>query len=365
MGPDDYIVHHIDGSGSIVTISVPWESSYYSLWTKANFFWSSFNCEFYFEETRLLKLLKDFLKKHKQGSNMKLLDEIKNEISKLMDDKLLQARGEFIGEVAEFKRMIHNSRLRPIRVVLKEIEQQPGTDFFHYKFPDVLKCVQVGLPVFMTGDAGSGKTTIAEQCAKVLGLSYYCMSVCIQTSETAFLGYKNATGAYVPTLFREAYENGGVFLVDEIDNGNPNVISVLNAALSNDVCAFPNGMVHKHPNFRLMASGNTIGRGADRKYVGRLEMDLATLDRFCVITVDYDHKIESSISNVEIADKIQKIRHIVFEKKIRLIVSPRASIHITRLMQQDISYEDALEMCVFKGCDRSIKDQIPSVLLKG
>lgn len=50
--------------------------------------------------------------------------------------------------------------------------------------------------------------------------------------------------------------------------------------MANNVCAFPDKMVKKHKDFIVCASGNTYGTGADRKYVGRLEIDAATLDRF-------------------------------------------------------------------------------------
>lgn len=287
-----------------------------------------------------------------------IIDEIKKEVVQALDVKGKELEDHWIKEVNKYKPGPTNIYLGKTKV--KTVKGQ----FYHYNFGQVLKCVSAAIPVFLTGDAGSGKTTIAEQCAEALGLPYYCRSVCIQTSETEFMGYKNAHGDYVRTLFREAYEHGGVFLIDEIDNGNPNVLSVLNAALANSICAFPDAMIKKHDNFRMIASGNTIGRGATREYVGRLEMDLATLDRFAVITIDYDEKIETILSKEDVAKKVQAIRKQIHDKGIRLVVSPRASINISKLLKIGVSYEDAVDLCIFKGCDKSIKNQIEKSHLK-
>lgn len=287
---------------------------------------------------------------------MNILDEIKKEVSDIVESQINTFKRDTLKEMRKIMPKTYNITLPDNAII------SLGDMLYHKKFEQVLNCVNLNLPIFLSGDAGSGKTTLAEQCAKALGLAYYCISVCLQTSETVFLGYKNAHGNYVRTLFREAYEHGGIFLIDEIDNGNPNILSVLNACMANGVCAFPDGMVTKHPNFRIIASGNTIGRGADRHYVGRLEMDLATLDRFVFIFIDYDETIEKAISSKEIFLLTKALREIVFEKKIRLIVSPRASAHILKLHTVGVKIKDAVEMCIFKGCDQSIKDQFPKHL---
>lgn len=295
-------------------------------------------------------------------SNESILDQIRKEIEKSLTSKYKELENSWNKRKKTLLEDYKKIRPKNLNIVLNNTKIKIGKAFYHNKFEQVLRTVNCNIPVFLTGDAGSGKTTLAEQVANSLNLEFYCISVCIQTSETVFLGYKNANGDYVRTLFREAYEHGGVFLVDEIDNGNPNILSVLNSALANHVCAFPDGMVKKHDNFRLIASGNTIGRGATREYVGRLEMDLATLDRFAVIKIDYDLDIEAASSSPEIAKVVQDIRKIVNNKGIRLVVSPRASMNINKLVIAGMKLKDAVDLCIFKGCDESITTQINSSL---
>lgn len=140
-------------------------------------------------------------------------------------------------------------------------------------------------------------------------MPFYCKSVCAQTSKAELLGFINANGNYIITEFRKAYEFGGVFVLDEVDAGNPNVLAVLNSALSNSVCSFADLMVKKHEDFVLIACANTFGFGSDRQYVGRNQLDAATLDRFSVIEFNYDETLEIALSgNETLAKCVQEIR---------------------------------------------------------
>lgn len=239
--------------------------------------------------------------------------------------------------------------LKPIEVRINEVEKVEVEGAAHPKLQEIIKVLSNRMPVFLVGEAGSGKTHMVEQAAQGLKLPFYCMSVCGQTTASSLLGYMNATGQYVRTLFREAYENGGVFLLDEIDNGNPNVLSVLNSALSNNVCSFPDKMVERHKDFVLCASGNTYGHGANRKYVGRLEIDGATLDRFVFIEIEYSKPLEKQICGwPKYAELIQVLRDKAKQLGMRHIISPRASIYGVKLVKSGVSLDDALKYTVFK-----------------
>jgi MoxR-like ATPase len=190
--------------------------------------------------------------------------------------------------------------------------------------------------------AGTGKTFAGQQTAEALNLNFYAMSVGVQTSKSDIIGYQDASGRYVRTHFRDAYENGGVFLMDEIDAGNANVLIQINAALSNGMCAFPDGMVIQHEDFVFIASANTFGNGANRQYVGRNQLDAATLDRFTVIEWLIDDELESNLA-IGLNGKawymaVRAARDYVAEKNIRALISPRATLKGSTLLNsgQDI-----------------------------
>jgi cobaltochelatase CobS len=173
-------------------------------------------------------------------------------------------------------------------------------------FAEVIELVAAGEHLFLPGPAGCGKTHLAEQVARALGLTFSTISCSAGMSEAQLLGRMVPRGAggafeFVTTPFLEAYEKGGLFLFDEIDAADPNVLLVINSALANGHLSVPSRpeapVATRHPDFRCMAAANTFGRGADRQYVGRSQLDESTLDRFRLGTVpmDYDRDLELAL----------------------------------------------------------------------
>ncbi|MBM4592072.1 AAA domain-containing protein [Rhodococcus hoagii] len=232
----------------------------------------------------------------------------------------------------------------------------------HAKLADVILTLGIGEHAMMVGPAGTGKSTIAEQAAEALGLESYAISLSPQTPASQILGYMQATGDYVPSLFREAFENGGVFHFDEFDNGNPSILGVINAALANSRMAFPDGMVKRHDDFRCVASANTFGRGANRTYVGKNPIDASTLDRFSVIEIDIDEALESALCKANAAsdadaakvlDFVRKLRKNADKNGLNVVISPRAAVGMCRLLKAGMGWDDAVNARARRGVDDS------------
>mgnify|MGYP000255352114 FL=1 len=220
----------------------------------------------------------------------------------------------------------------------------------HYLFEDVLMAISAKVNIALVGPAGSGKTTLVANIAKSLGLPFYSKSVSAQTGTHEFFGYQDANGKYVRTLFREAYENGGVFLLDEFDAGNPNVLASMNQATANGGCAFADGMIAKHADFTVVMAGNTFGHGATTEYVGRNAIDKATLDRFAFFTMNYDEDLEKNISsNKSWCKKVQALRKKATERKIKTIISPRATFMGERLLAVGMKMDRVMDTVIYKG----------------
>lgn len=227
----------------------------------------------------------------------------------------------------------------------------------HMALPDVVTAVVAGDSPYLVGPAGSGKTTLAEQVATVLDRKFYIESRV--TSEFKLLGFIDAAGHVVRTQFREAYEHGGVFLLDEVDASDPDALTAFNSALANGMAAFPDMLVRRHPDFVAIAAGNTFGRGADRQYVGRNQLDAATLDRFCIIEVDYDEMLELELcGDPEWGRYVQKVRKAVELEKVRHVVSPRASIMGAKLLAAGMERELVEERRIWKGLDEAQRVRI-------
>lgn len=220
----------------------------------------------------------------------------------------------------------------------------------HMRFPLVLKAISAKTNIALVGAAGSGKTTTVKKVSEALSLPFYSKSVSVQTGIHEFFGYQDANGKYVETLFRTAYEKGGIFLVDEFDAGNPNVLASLNQATANGECAFPDGMVKKHEDFIVVMAGNTYGHGATTEYVGRNKIDAATLDRFVFIDFPYDEKLEMELAtNKEWCERVQAMRAKAIDKRVKTIISPRATFYGQDLLEAGVSETDVLRIVVYKN----------------
>lgn len=217
-----------------------------------------------------------------------------------------------------------------------EVTKWDGTkvqvDSAHEMTEEVLKYLTARIPLLLVGPAGSGKTHIAIACAKLLDLPYFSISVNEQTSKADFLGYKDANGTLVETNFRKAYQNGGVFIIDEIDAGNPNILTVVNSALSNDTCPFPDGMVERHKDFVAVCTANTFGEGESLQYIGRNILDAATRDRFASMYIDYSDQLEKLLIPT-FKPLLDELRAHFKKNNVNIVVSTRSGLRLERLKE--------------------------------
>lgn len=233
----------------------------------------------------------------------------------------------------------------------------------HSKFETILKFVKAGEPVFLTGPAGSGKNVLCQQIAKTLGLNFYFSNAV--TQEYKITGFSDAMGVFHESQFYKAFKNGGVFMLDEMDASIPEVLIILNAAIANRYFDFPApiGYVEAHPDFRVIAAGNTFGSGADYDYVGRNQLDAASLDRFAMVRIDYDQHIEEacSLGNNDLLKFCRKFRAATKKAGIRTVVSYRA---ISRMAKLDsiMAADELLDYCLIKSLDAGDLDTIKNDL---
>jgi cobaltochelatase CobS len=221
----------------------------------------------------------------------------------------------------------------------------------HYRTPAVLRAVGRGHHVMMVGPAGCGKTTIGEHVATALQLPFYITSTINDTHELT--GFIDGRGTYHATPFRYAFEHGGVWVADEIDAWDASALLAANSALANGFAVFPDVQIpiKRHADFRMVATANTFGTGADRVYIGRNELDAASLDRFALITVDYDLTLERWFSggNDKWLDYVWRIRKAVNEKKIRHVVSSRAIAMGAAALADGETWDDTIALYLRKG----------------
>lgn len=197
----------------------------------------------------------------------------------------------------------------------------------HNKYSEVVTLVNASVPVLLTGERGSGKTTLAKDVAEYLKLEFFSMSMTRQTTLSHLLGFMNVNGIYIPSQLRTASENGGVFLLDEVDASDPNVLLCLNT-IENGFISFPDKIVHVHKDFRLMATSNP--QDNHREYNGRAKLDASTLDRFDIISVEKDDILEQSIVDYHTYSHMELIRKCLAKINSPTYISMRDSIRFNK-----------------------------------
>ena len=202
--------------------------------------------------------------------------------------------------------------------------------------------------IWIAGPMGSGKTTMAKQAAKALGLDFGFHGSAMLPHE--FVGFVDGHGTYHETQFVRLYRNGGLCLIDEIDGSSAQATLVLNAALANGVLSCPNGeIIARHPDFVCVGAANTWGHGATHEYVGRNRLDAAFLDRFSYkLSVDYDAGMEKALAggNVELVETIEQARAYVAKQGLKIAITPRATAAMARAMESGIAIPDAFDLVI-------------------
>lgn len=241
----------------------------------------------------------------------------------------------------------------------------------HYLLPALVKRLAAGIPgkrlnVFLPGPAGSGKSTAAEMAANMLGLEFGSLSLGPTTPTSKFFGYMDANGNFIGTEFYRIYKDGGVFLIDEMDNGHPGLLAELNQALANSSAAFACGMIPKNPEFRCIATGNTFGRGGSRLFVGRNVLDAATLDRFTIMEWPVDENMETNAAMAWSSDDtaslisdyvtlVQKVRKAAEDASMQIVVSPRASIDGAMMLAAGIPLKEVINERLVPGMAADVR----------
>lgn len=313
-------------------------------------------------------------KKRKVGKKMEneklvqyLLNDALKDFSKKADEKIESLQTSFDARIDGLKAGL-NGRIGEVESILGEKPlvvnfgtiEKPIKEITHSAFPKVLNIIKSqrrnSKNIMLVGEAGSGKTHLCSMVAKALGLTFYPMSVGLQTTKSDLLGFINATGGYVTSPVREAFEKGGVLLLDEFDSAHAGVVTIINSLLANGHCSFPDKVVMKHPKFVCIVACNTYGHGANIDYVGRNRLDGATLDRFVTVHVGYDEQLERALTkNDGWFNIIQHIRRNIEKQGIKMIVSPRASMDGADLLEAGFKVEEVVDMVVLKGADKDTK----------
>lgn len=161
--------------------------------------------------------------------------------------------------------------------------------------------------MYLFGPSGTGKTSVVEQVHARLGIPLLYECAADELTWTDLVGSFQFTQPgvmeYVYGSLALAYKNGWGFLLDELDRWD--VPAKFYGVLEGKPLALANGeIIHKHPDFRLYATGNTAGQGdMIGKYRNTRQQNEALMQRFDCLEVQYpDADVEVAAVTTFLAD---------------------------------------------------------------
>lgn len=312
------------------------------------------------ETIATLAMKVDELKQENEGLRNQKNPSFDTLVMKSLVDNLAPAIEQKAQELADG--IIEKGTL-PVRLVVDiahETREMEGV--FNERFNDVLSLVANDIPVYLTGEAGTGKNYLGEQVADALGFEFVYMGQ-VMDKYTDCVGFVDANGNEHATPLVNAVRNGGVLFIDEIDASIPEVLITCNALLANGYMVTGWGeRIDAHENFRVICAGNTVGTGADATYNGRYQLDGASLDRFAMVHIDYDNRVEAQIAggDNELCRFVQLFRKAVRALRIAYPVTYRATSRIHKMDAAGMNLCDILEMCLLKSLAREERNVICS-----
>ena len=219
-------------------------------------------------------------------------------------------------------------------------------------FDSILAYAVAGNPVMMTGPAGTGKGYLARQVALATGAKFFEVNAVKNSYDLT--GFVDAQSRFVKTPFYDACKTvaeGGkaVFLFDEMDCSEPEVLKIFNEALASFEFNFPNDEHLTFDNLIILCACNTFGTGADEAYCGQ-QLDASTLDRFVMVKVDYDKNIEMQIAqgDSELVNFIDEFRAQTVKKGFVFVASYRSLKRIAA-MRGILPLKQVMKECFLKS----------------
>lgn len=183
--------------------------------------------------------------------------------------------------------------------------------------------------LYLTGATGTGKTSVVEQYHARLNMpciSYTCGG---STEYQELVGQwclvKGDT-VWMDGPLTKAMRNGYTLILNEVDLVDPSELANLNGVLEGSplvINQLGGEVVEAHESFRLVVTANSNGGGdTSGMYSGVMRQNLAFMDRFVVVQVDYmNPEVEVGILRkvtpdipvviaekmVELANKVRKV----------------------------------------------------------
>jgi MoxR-like ATPase len=322
--------------------------------------------------------------KEKEEDDDEETEEAKEEGTEEEEPKAKPIKGdaEIAAKLKEIEDIFKRREAEAKRKAEEEAKKKGGVPQVKVKTPDyvppvyfsmVAHVVKNGGQVLLSGPAGSGKSRLAYEVARALDLNYHFLPVGGGVRYRQIFGGDQIVGGetrWEPGPLLRWIQEPGVILIDEIFGADPDVLLGLNPLLESSTRSIqtPTGEIKMHPDCRIMAAANTLGRTAShRQYTGAQRADDSLLDRFLVQPCDYDPSIEKKILEgmgmdekavADLTNRAFTLREKIKSNQIAFDLSTRRIIQAARLMIQGLNLATAVDLAITNSLTKTERARV-------
>lgn len=289
---------------------------------------------------------------------------------------------EIAAKLKEIEDIYKRREAEAKRKAEEEAKKRPGIPEAIAKTPDyvppayfsmLVHIVKGGAQVLLSGPAGCGKSRLGQEIAKALDTPYHFLPLGGGVRYRQIFGgdqIVNGETRWEPGPFLRWIQEPGVILLDEIFGADPDVLLGLNPLLEPSTRSIqtPIGEIKVHPDCRIMAAANTLGRQAShRQYTGAQRADDSLLDRFLVQPCGYDPEVEEKIlagmglngkDRPKLQGTVGSLRDKVKTNQIAFDVSTRRIIQAARLIISGVPLDDAVALAITNSLTETEKARV-------
>lgn len=238
----------------------------------------------------------------------------------------------------------------------EDVDMVPSIDNSYIFNVDILKTlmqgIEMNIPEYLWGHSGVGKTTIFEQIAARTKRPFMRVQHTANMEEEHIVGgwrLRDGKTHFELGPLPLAMKFGWLYVADEYDFGRPEVTSVYQAILEGKPLVIKeadaeNRVIKPHPDFRIVATGNTNGQGDESGlYAGTNLQNAANYERFGIVeqmpymAAKLEAKVISQQADVplkdaeKLVDFANRVRTEFEGGKISNPISPRSLIYAARI----------------------------------
>lgn len=158
---------------------------------------------------------------------------------------------------------------------------------------DVLMMLEAGIPGYLWGHAGTGKTSLPTQLCALMNRPVVRSQHTASTEEAHITGQilaRDGSTYFEPGLLSLAMRNGWVYLADEYDFAFPQILGIYQPVLEGEPLVLKEATpewrrVSPHKRFAFIGTGNTNGSGDETGlYQGTNLQNAANFSRFGIVS---------------------------------------------------------------------------------